>query len=417
MSFLIGAIKIIFLLGFLIVIHEGGHFLVAKACKVKVKEFSIGFGPKLFSKQGKETIYTLRLIPFGGYVDMLGETERDDSEGSFSKASVLKRLAIVVAGATVNIVFGMILYFSLVSFAGGNSSNIIKEILPEYSQNLSELQTGDQILKINNKKIHLKSDIDSIISMSNGTDIKLTVNRNGEILELKVKPTAIITKSLGAYFTSSNDIPKIKYIEEGSSVEKAGILVNDVITKIEDTEIKEYSDISKFMSNLEKDKITLEVERNSEKIIYEIIPENYTNYVLGVYLENAENNLSNNIYYGYWKTVYFMGDILNNVKQLFTGNVDMDQMVGPIGISEMVVETSGAYNFIYLMSLISLSLGITNLLPIPALDGGRIVILIIEGIRRKPLKEEVEMQIQMIGFTLLILFSLYISYKDILRIF
>ena len=109
MDFLITAIKIIFLLGFLIIIHEGGHFLVAKLCKVRVNEFSIGFGPKLWSKQGKETKYELRLIPFGGFVNMEGEEEHSEKEGSFSKASIPKRFAIVVAGALVNILFGILI--------------------------------------------------------------------------------------------------------------------------------------------------------------------------------------------------------------------------------------------------------------------------------------------------------------------
>ena len=215
MSFIIGAIKIIILLGFLILIHEGGHFLVAKACKVRVREFSIGFGPILYSWQGKETKYTIRWIPFGGYVDMLGEAERDDGEGSFSKASVPKRIAIVVAGAAVNIVFGLIVFFILACIARHDIGFAFK-------------QTGLYIL-----------------------------------------------------------------------------------------------------------------------------------------------------------------DVLNSVKLIFTGNLNMEQMVGPVGISEMVVQTDGLFNFVYLMSLISVSLGVTNLLPIPALDGGKILILIIEWIRKKPLKEEV----------------------------
>lgn len=417
MSFIIGAIKVIFLLGFLIIIHEAGHFLVAKACKIKVREFSIGFGPKLFNKQGKETKYTIRLIPFGGYVDMLGEAEREKTEGSFSEASIPKRLAIVVAGATVNIVFGVLVYFVLMSFSGENASNIIKDFVPEYAQNLVALQVGDEILEIDNKKIHLKTDIDTAVTECNGNEVELKIKRAGEILNVKVTPSTIVTKAIGTYFSASSDEPKIKYIESGSVAEVAGVQLNDVITKIDDKEIKSYTDVSVAVQSAENDKINLEVDRAGEKINFEITPGTYTNYVLGVYLEQDENNFSNNMYYAYWKTVYFLGDILENVKTIFTGNMDMNQMVGPIGISEMVVDTSGLYDFIYLMSLISLSLGVTNLLPIPALDGGRIVILIIEGIRRKPLKEEVEMEIQMIGFTFLILFSLYISYKDILRIF
>ena len=120
-AFLINAFKIIFLLGFLILIHEGGHFLFAQLFKVKVKEFSIGFGPKVWDKQGKETKYTIRLIPLGGYVNMLGEEERSEEEGSFNKASIPKRMIILVAGGLVNIIFGLLLYFCLVA---GITSNI-----------------------------------------------------------------------------------------------------------------------------------------------------------------------------------------------------------------------------------------------------------------------------------------------------
>ena len=111
---MITAIKIIFLLGFLIFIHEFGHFIIAKICKVKVNEFSIGFGPKIFSKNKNETDYEIRLIPLGGYVALEGEDELSDKEGSFNKASIKKRIAIIVSGALVNIIFGIILYFIII---------------------------------------------------------------------------------------------------------------------------------------------------------------------------------------------------------------------------------------------------------------------------------------------------------------
>ena len=114
-SVLITIFKIVFILGFLVFIHEGGHFLVAKLCKIKVVEFAIGFGPTIWSKQGKETKYALRLIPLGGFVNMIGEEERSDEEGSFSKASIPKRIAVVAAGGLVNIIFALIVYFILVA--------------------------------------------------------------------------------------------------------------------------------------------------------------------------------------------------------------------------------------------------------------------------------------------------------------
>lgn len=253
-SFVVNAIKIIFLLGFLILIHEGGHFLVARLCKVKVNEFAIGFGKTIWQKQGKETKYSLRMIPLGGFCSMEGEDEESDNEGSFSKANVWKRMAIVVAGAVVNILFGILVYFILVSTVG--------------------LQ----------------------------------------------------------------------------------------------------------------------------------------------FVDPAKDTILNRLYYGARGTGTFIITIFDSIKTLFTGGLATDQMVGIVGISEVVVQTSGIINYLHLLAVISVSLGVTNLLPIPALDGGKIVILLIEIIRRKPMKLETEAKIQLIGFSLLIALSLYVTYNDILRI-
>ena len=252
-SFIISAIKIIFLLGFLIFIHEGGHCIVAKLCKVKVNEFAIGFGPTIWSKQIKETKYAVRIIPLGGFCSMEGETEASENDGSFSKASIPRRIAIVAAGALVNIIFGLIVYFTLMS-------TIVQFINPQ------------------------------------------------------------------------------------------------------------------------------------------------------------EDTIKNRIYFGLNSTKEFSLALGDSIKQLFTGKVGLDQMTGPVGISEAVAKTTGISEYIYLLAVISLSLGITNLLPIPALDGGKILILLIEAIRRKPLKEEMEIKIQLMGFSLLIALSLYVTYKDVLRI-
>lgn len=254
-SFIINTVKIIFLLGFLVFIHEGGHFLVAKLCKVKVNEFSIGFGKKIWQKQGKETVYSLRIVPLGGFVSMEGETETSEKEGSFSKASVPKRIAIVAAGAIVNILFGILVYYILVTTIG---------------------------------------------------------------------------------------------------------------------------------------------------IVFE---------------DPAKDTILNRLYYGMQITGKFILELLNSVKNIFTLSISVEEMAGPVGISKIVAQTAGFANYMYIMAIISVSLGITNLLPIPALDGGKIVFLIIEAIRRKPLKVETEAKIQMIGFALLIILSLYVTYNDVLKIF
>ncbi len=242
MSIVITVLKIVIILGFLVLIHETGHFLVARLCKIKVNEFSIGFGPLIWKKETEKTKYAIRLIPLGGYVSMLGEEERSEEEGSFSKASIPKRIAIVAAGGLVNILFAIILYIILVTVITGN------------------FITG---------------------------------------------------------LTSSGDI------------------INAM-----------------------------------------------------------------------WESI----------KLIFTGGVTADNLVGPIGISEIVAQTTGLIDFFYIMAIISLSLGVTNLLPFPPLDGGKILIYIIEAIRRKPLKENFELKLQMIGFLALITLSIYVAFNDVGRI-
>lgn len=338
MSFIIGVLKVIFLLGFLILIHEGGHFLVAKLCKVKVKEFSLGFGPSVYAKQGKETKYSLRAIPFGGYVDMLGETETVEEKGSFSQAKVSQRIAIVAAGAIVNIIFGILAYFLLMTCSGVNSSTTIKQLIPEYQTESSVLQAGDKILEINEEKTRIKSDVDEILLDANGEDLQVLVERNGQTIELTVMPVQI-----------------------------------------------EYGEM--------------------------------TRYILGVEVEQAEKSLSNNCYYGFWETASFLQSVGDSLIKLVTGNVQLNQMTGPVGISEMAVKTSGIYDFVYLLAVVSLSLGVTNLLPIPALDGGKILLLLIEAIRKKKIEEELELKLQSLGFTFLILLSLYVSFNDVIRLF
>ena len=414
-DFLISAIKIIFLLGFLILIHEAGHLIVAKLCKVKVNEFAIGFGKTIWQKQGKETKYTIRLIPLGGFCSMEGEEERSENERSFSKASIPKRMAIVVAGAAVNIVFGIIVYFILMSCTGTFVTNEINTLIEGYTAQEIGLQSGDKIVEMNGKKIDNKYDLDDVTkNINNNDEISLKIDRNGEILDYKTKLTEEKQKITGIYL---NDEAKIVTIERNSPAEKAGLKANDKIIKVNGVEIT--NDTNKIISAIqekEEENIIIEVQRGSQNIEVTLVPDYLSTYYLGVNLKQAEGTLINHIIYGGVETKDFLFSIFDNIKQLFTGRVGIDQMMGPVGISEAVAKTKGFEEFIYLLALISISLGITNLLPIPALDGGKILILLIEAIRRKPLKEETEINIQMLGFTLLIALALYVSYNDIIRV-
>lgn len=417
-NFIIIALKVIFLLGFLIFIHEGGHFIVAKLCKVRVNEFAIGFGPTIWRKQGRETKYALRLIPLGGFVSLEGEEERVDSSNSFSEASIPKRMAIILAGGVVNIIFGLIVYFILMTSIGNNTSLIINETVPEYAAEQSGIIAGDEIIKINNKKINVKSDIDKILNKSNGEELKIIVKRNGEQKEITLIPTAQEYKSTGIYLKSGENSTKIVTVEKASIAEKQGLEANDKIQKINGIEVNNKDDIvNAINSEGNNEKLLFTIQRGNETLEIEVIPDTLYSYYLGVQFKQAENNLGLNIHYALFETRDFVVSITDNLKMLFTGNVGLDQMMGPVGISEAIANTKQVEEFIYLLALISLSLGVTNLLPFPALDGGKFVLLLLELIRRKKLKQETEINLQLLGFALLIVLALFVTYNDILRIF
>lgn len=417
-SFIVNALKIIFVLGFLILIHEAGHFFVARLCKVTVNEFSIGFGPIIWKKQGKKTKYTLRLIPLGGFVNLEGEEERSEKEGSFSTASIPKRMAIVLAGGIVNIIFALIIYFSLMVCIGNNTSLVINSTIPEYAASSADILEGDKILKINNKIMHTKNDIAKALEKSQGNTINITIQRNGENKEISLEPTKKDYYSTGIYLKSitSGESTKIITVEASSSAEKAGIKANDEILKINDKEVNNQTEIINIIGEEKQEEIKITIKRGNEELEFIVKPEVSYEYYLGVYFKKAENNLQNNIYYAFFETGDFAFSIFDNLKMLFAGEVRVDQFMGPVGISEVVAETSEVKDFINIMALISLSLGITNLLPIPALDGGKFALLVIELIRRKKLSEKTEINIQLIGFAFLIALSIYVTYNDILRI-
>lgn len=418
-SFIITALKIVFLLGFLILIHEAGHFFVAKLCKVKVNEFAIGFGPTIWKKQSKETKYALRLIPLGGFVNMEGEEERSDAEGSFSTKSIPKRIAIVVAGGAVNIVFGLIVYYIIAVSTTQYISNIVDENHNFDNNQIAYFQPGDEILKVNGKKIHSKTDIDKYMEQVTQESVSVTIKRDNQIQNLNIKPLEENYSYVGIYFDSAEQSStEVVAIYPGSPSDIAGLETGDVILKVNEQDIQ--NDPYKVVNELNENKneiIPILVDRKGEQLIIEVTPEFVTRYYLGVTLKEASNDILTKMYYAFWDTGEFSVSIIENLQMLFTGKVSTDQLMGPIGISDVVADTNSFADYMYILALISLSLGVTNLLPFPPLDGGKVVILIIEGIRKKPLKENIEIGIQMTGFAILILLSIYVAYNDILRIF
>ncbi|MBR4072272.1 MAG: site-2 protease family protein [Clostridia bacterium] len=340
----------ILIFGFLIFIHEGGHFLFARLFKVSVKEFAIGMGPKILSKKSQKSgiAYSLRLFPIGGFVSMEGEDEESDDPNAFNKKPVWQRIIIVVAGALTNIIVGILVMSILVFSADYLLSTQIGEVTEDSVSYEAGLQVDDIIVAVDGVKVHIGDELSYQIMRRGINPIDLTVLRNGE-----------------------------------------KIVLEDVQYSVEHIEGADFA-----MMDFK---------------VYGIFPEDY--------------NLPTLVKHAFYRSTYTVTMIWESLIDLVSGRYSMEAVSGPVGVTEALTDAldtdvkTGSNSFIYLAVVISMNLGVMNLLPLPALDGGRLVFLIIEGIRRKPLKPEVEGYVHFAGIVVLMLFMVFICVKDVIRLF
>lgn len=318
----------------LIFVHEFGHFAAAKACGVKVNEFSIGMGPAFFKRQRGETVYSLRIFPIGGFCAMEGEDEDSDDERAFNKQPAWQRAIVLAAGALMNLLTAVVLMI-IIAFWSGQATTVIDQVLDDSPAYEAGIQTGDRIVDINGSGIDDWNDILAIIGESKQDTAEITVLRDGREVSL----------------TS-----EMEYDEEAGRY-KIGI--------------------------------TPQIEHNAISAV-------------GSGLKNTKD------------MTVMMYDI---IKKLITGQVSAKELSGPVGIVYAVNDTAkaGVIYVVYLSALLSLNLAIMNMLPFPALDGGRLLFLIIRKITGKRVTDEMEGKIHFIGIVLLMMLMVYVTWNDIVR--
>jgi len=319
--------------GFLIFIHELGHFLAAKKAGIGVVEFSLGMGPRIWKKQGKETLFSLKLFPIGGSCMMVGEDEDIEDERAFNKKSKRARIGVLAAGAGMNLVFGVILVFIIQCFVPQFVTTRIEDV---YLEEQTAFQTGDRIVRCDGYGVLNYTDLSLAINFIDSDTFDATVIRDGERVKL-------------------TDIPIID-TEEGKRI---GISFG-----VEDMTIG------------------------------------------SVFTQTATESLS--IVRSVWKSLAF----------LVTGRVGVGELTGPVGITAMIGDTVeyGALPVLSLVALIAINLGVMNLLPLPALDGGRILFILIEAVMGRPIPPEKEGIVHLVGFGLLMLLTVFVFINDIIRV-
>lgn len=442
--FAFGNKMVVFLLALaaLIFVHELGHFLVARKCGVLVEKFSLGFGPKLASFNQGGTEYRISAIPLGGYVKMKGEDPSEaltDDKGSFSAAPVKHRLAIAFAGPLFNILFAVVIYV-VVYLNGvpalGTWVGAVKESSPAIA---AGLQTGDKIIEIDGQKVHFWEELQDVVHKNPGKQLEFVVERdNAKVLNFSVTP---VKEQVSNLFGDKEDVgligitPLVRdivFIEEGSAADQAGLKVGDQLIAVDNATILGWTDLKTAAIDKPGQKLNFRVLRDGEELEFTLTPNskviqdeegrNIGIGVLGIGMSGemvAEKyGLFGAIQKAFketWRLTYL---IAISIKKMIVGNIPADTIGGPILIFQIYGEQAkqGFNELIRLTALLSINLGLLNLLPIPILDGGHIFFFIIEIIKGKPVSEKNRERAQQVGLFMLISLMVFAFYNDIMRI-
>jgi regulator of sigma E protease len=343
--------------GFLVMAHEFGHFIMAKKFGVNVLEFAVGMGPVLLRKHWRGTDYSLRLLPLGGFCQMEGEDEETEtvSEGSLNSKPVWQRIIIVSAGAIVNLLIGFCLLLCVYGANDLTGTTQVAEFRTDVTVTTQQsgLQVGDKIEKIGDTTIRVPDDISSFLNRNQEETVEVTVERDGQTVVL--------------------------------------------------------SDVAFPYQEIDKSEVT-----GSEQDAGQMMRVYYADF----YVAAAPNSIGAVVKNAFYKSVNVATLIWSSLYDLVTGHVPVSDLAGPVGLATVISDAAqvGLQSLINIVVLITINLGIMNLLPLPALDGGRLVFLLVEAVIRRPVPPRYEAYVHFMGFVLLMLLAVFVTYQDILRI-
>ena len=416
----------------IILFHELGHFLLAKKSKIVVTEFSLGMGPRLFSTEKNGTRYSLKLFPIGGSCAMMGEDMEDEAPGTFNGAPVWGRIATVAAGPVFNFILAFVITIIIVSLVGYDPAEVTKV---ESGSTVAEagLQKGDVIKEYQGYHIDLARDLYLYMYLNNPQEdetIHMTVERDGKNVELSFKPDVQVRYLLG-FNRKNTDSLEVESLIPGMGLSETGVEPGDVLTSINGTKLETSEDYTAYLAEhpLTNEAVTITYERNGLEYTADVTPSESRTAVLSFSYNLAYTKAEGLgvVKYGALEMKYMVRSTLLSLRELFTGGLGMKDLSGPVGVVDAIGSTYEAsksegllaiwVNLLYMAALLSANLGVMNLLPLPALDGGRLVFLIIEAIRRKPVNRQAEGMIHFAGLMVLMLLMVVVMYNDILKIF
>jgi regulator of sigma E protease len=415
-------------IGVLVFVHEFGHFLMAKRAGVRVEKFSLGMGPKLVGYKKGDTEYVISALPLGGYVKMAGENPDEEPTGApdeFQSKSVWQRVMIAAMGPLTNIVLAFIIMpvvFMVGTYAEGPAK--VGYVESGSPAERAGFKAGDIIVEINGRSISDWTKALSLIAVNPDTNLNVTVDRQGAKETLVLRPAAASELKIGTSGLMPDMPAEIGKLKPGFPAEKAGLKVNDKILAVDGKTVYHWNQFSGLVRESKGKTLNLTIERSGSHMDIALTAvEDGGRYVIGVepvmHLVFKKYGFIESLRLGFDKTIDAIDLTIITLKKLVTFNLSIKTLGGPVMIAQMSGQaaSAGLSVFLSLLAMISISLGILNLLPIPVLDGGLILFLVIEAIRKKPVSRKVMEVSQSIGAAILITLIAVVSYNDIMRMF
>jgi regulator of sigma E protease len=433
------AVSFVFVLGVLIFVHELGHFMMARRIGVRVLTFSLGFGPKILSFKRGDTEYCISIIPLGGYVKMAGESPEDARTGAsdeFLSKSKWQRFQVLVMGPVMNLAFAIIV-MAIVLYQGAQLPAFDEQpvVVGGFQTNLPAGMTspakdagilpGDRILTVDGREVPTWKQFSLMIAMRAKRQTKLTIDRGGKIIERDVVPAAADRFDTGELFLAPQMHPQIMAVRDKEPAQEGGLRGGDLVYAAEGEQNISRERLIDMIKSHEGKPLALEVRRDGQAIAVTVTPRKIGGDILiGATisplelktvepgpLEAVTLSLKQN---WEWTTLIFQ-----TLGGLFTRETSVKQLMGPVAIADLsrvAAEQPSWVPIFQLMAMISLNLGLLNLMPIPVLDGGHIAILALEGISRRDFSMKVKEKMLLAGFVLLLMLMVTVIYNDLMRI-
>ena len=441
MTYLIYILSFLVLISIIVFIHELGHFAFARLFGVRVIDFSIGFGRSIKSWQtNSETIFNLRILPIGGFVQMKGENISNDEneQDSFASKKYYQKMLITLGGPLFNFVLALIIFFMINLFGVQKVTPLIGDVIPNSLAETNGLLAKDLILEIDGNDISSYSDAQSILSKRLGdtgiVNFKILRNENTFFYNLEItdwlsedEPSNLVY-SLGIVPPIE---PVIGEVLPDSPAAEGGLNSGDMILKINANPIYDWSEIKKFINEKGGEIISLTIDRNGEskqlfvKPIFSEISSTWQIGISSAYILNPSSRkiikfgIAQSLQNSFLQTFSVIENSLIFFKKIIFGQISSKNLGGPVMIGQYAGESviyGGLYSFIYLIAFISISLGIVNLFPLPVLDGGQALILTIERIIGKNLPDKLLDFFYKLGTLLLLFLFVFVFLNDIFRI-